>query len=100
MSLFSIICPFELSNQAFVTRMSISLRIPVPCACFLTYTEQYANIGLIFCSQMLPMLPGLRIHITIWLIAYSTWQLGLAYTIQQSCRLSQLLKKTLLAWET
>jgi len=44
MSLFSLMCPFELSNQAFVTSMSICLGFPVPHARFLTFTEQYANI--------------------------------------------------------
>ena len=44
MSLFSLMCPFELSNQAFVTSMSICLGVPVPHARFLTFTEQYANI--------------------------------------------------------
>ena len=44
MSLFSLMCPFELSNQAFVTSMSICLGVPVPHARFLTFTEQYADI--------------------------------------------------------
>ena len=44
MSLFSLMCPFELSNQAFVTSMSICLGFPVPHARFLTFTEQYAHI--------------------------------------------------------
>ena len=44
MSLFSLMCPFELSNQAFVTCMSIYLGVSVPHARFLTFTEQYANI--------------------------------------------------------
>ena len=37
-------CPFELSNQASDTSMSICLGFPVPRARFLTFTEQYANI--------------------------------------------------------
>jgi len=44
MSLFSLMCPFELSNQAFVTSMSLCLGFPVPHARFLLQTEQYAHI--------------------------------------------------------
>ena len=96
MSLFSLMCPFELSNQAFVTSMSICLGVPVPHARFLTFTEQYADIDvwadflLTDAAHASRRVLGLgRIHMTAWLIAFPTWQLGLDYLLQPSRPLSQ-----------
>ena len=44
MSLFALMCPFELSNQAFVTCMSICFGVPVPHAQLLQHCQGYSNI--------------------------------------------------------
>jgi len=44
MSLFALMCPFELSNQAFVTCMSICFGVPVPHAQLLQNFHGYSHI--------------------------------------------------------
>ena len=44
MSLFELMCPFELSDQAFVTCLSICLGIPVPHARILRTQPAYSTI--------------------------------------------------------
>ena len=45
MSLMDLMCPFELSDQAFITCMSLCLGIPVPHTRVLQHSEEYAHIG-------------------------------------------------------
>ena len=44
MGLFALMCPFELSNQAFVTCMSICFGVPVPHAQLLQQCQGYSKI--------------------------------------------------------
>ena len=45
MGLFALTCPYELSNQAFVTSTALLLGVPVPHACFLkNHVTQYQHI--------------------------------------------------------
>ena len=44
LNLFDLMCPFELSDHAFVTCLSICLGIPVPHACVLRTQPAYSTI--------------------------------------------------------